>query len=165
MTAPQYERLSAPFRTERRKRLLLAGNRGLTWACYVLYPLMLAALLFGGRTWDALRGLLVPGISFAALSLIRSAVNRPRPYEALDIDPIIRKDTKGKSMPSRHVFSIFVIAMTGLWILPPLGVVLLILGGVLAWVRVVGGVHYPSDVAVGAAAGIICGWIGYWLIG
>lgn len=164
MTAPQYERLSAPFRSERRIRLLLAGNRALTWGCYVLYPLMLAALLLLGRRWDALRGLLVPGISFAALSLVRGAINRPRPYEALDIAPIIHKDTHGKSMPSRHVFSIFVIAMTGLWLLPPLGVVLLLLGAALALVRVIGGVHYPSDVAVGAAVGIACGWIGYWLI-
>lgn len=164
MTAPQYERLSAPFRAEKRARLLLAGNRALTWACYVLYPLLLAALLLQGRGWDALRGLLVPGLSFGALSLVRGAINRPRPYETLDIDPIIHKDTRGKSMPSRHVFSIFVIAMTGLWILPPLGIVLLVLGAVLAWIRVVGGVHYPSDVAVGAAVGIACGWIGYWLI-
>lgn len=163
MTPAQYARLSAPFRPEKRRRALLAVNRVLTYGCYAAYPLLLAALAVqrDGRFW---RALLVPGISFVLLSLVRRLINAPRPYEALDIDPLIHKDTHGKSLPSRHVFSMFVIAMTFLWLLPPVGILLLICGAVLAAVRVIGGVHYPRDVIVGAAVGILAGIIGFWVI-
>ena len=58
---------------------------------------------------DAVRALLVPGISFGAVSLFRWAFRAPRPYEVFETTPVIKKNTKGKSFPSRHVFSIFVI--------------------------------------------------------
>lgn len=162
MTAEQYAALSAPFRGGKREKALLLANRLLTWLCYAAYPALLAGLALGrdGRVW---RALLVPAIAFALLSLVRKAINAPRPYEALDIDPIIKKDTRGKSMPSRHVFSIFVIAMTFLWVLPWLGIALLALGALLAAARVAGGVHFPRDVLAGAAAGILCGGI-YWIL-
>ena len=134
-----------------------------TWGCYLAYPLLLLVLALQ-RDGRFFRSLLVPAVSFAALSLVRRALNFRRPYEVLDIDPIIQKDTKGKSMPSRHVFSIFVIAMTFLWIVPWLGVVLLVLGAALACVRVIGGVHFPRDVLVGAAVGILAGVIGFYVI-
>ena len=163
MTSAQYARLSAPFRPKGRRRALLAVNRVLTYGCYAAYPLLLAALAIrrDGRFW---RALVVPGISFVLLSLVRRLINAPRPYETLDIDPLIQKDTHGKSMPSRHVFSIFVIAMTFLWLVPPLGVVLLICGAVLAAVRVVGGVHFPRDVLVGALVGVLAGVVGFWVL-
>lgn len=163
MTPAQYARLSAPFRPEKRRRALLAVNRVLTYGCYAAYPLLLATLAVQRdvRFW---RALLVPGISFVLLSLVRRLINAPRPYEALDIDPLIHKDTHGKSLPSRHVFSMFVIAMTFLWLLPPLGILLLICGVVLAAVRVIGGVHYPRDVIVGAAVGVLAGVVGFWVI-
>lgn len=163
MTAQQYRALSAPFRGGRRERALLAVNKALTWLCYAVYPVLLIVLALGrdGRFWPALG---VPAVSFALVSLVRRGINAPRPYEALDIQPIIQKDTQGKSMPSRHVFSIFMIAMTLLWVLPWAGGVLLILGAALGCIRVIGGVHFPRDVAVGAAAGVFCGVAGFWVL-
>ena len=162
MTAGQYERLSAPFRGEKREKGLRLINRILTGLCYAAYPALLLGLLLT-RDGRLLRAVLVPGVSFVLLSLIRW-LNAPRPYEVLDIAPIIHKDTRGKSLPSRHVFSMFVIAMTFLWICPALGMVLLCFGAVLACVRVIGGVHFPRDVIAGAAAGVLSGVAGYWLI-
>ncbi len=163
MTREQYERLSAPFRGEKTARLLCAANRLLTYFCYMLYPVLLIwlAARLDGRFWKAL---LVPGISFVLLTLVRKRLNFPRPYEVLDIHPIIKKDTQGKSMPSRHVFSMFVIGATYLWILPPAGGLLLVLGVLLAGIRVIGGVHFPRDVLAGGAAGLLAGLIGYVLI-
>lgn len=161
MTAGQYEALSAPFRGGWRQRALLGANRVLTGLCYAAYPVLLIALALGrdGRFWPALA---VPAASFLLVSLARRAINAPRPYEVLDIDPIIHKDTRGKSMPSRHVFSIFMIAMTFLWVLPWAGAALLALGALLGCVRVIGGVHFPRDVIAGAAAGVCCGLAGLW---
>ena len=67
-------------------------------------------------------------------------------------------------MPSRHIFSVFVIAMTFLYINPYLSLPFFFIGAVLALARVAGGVHYPSDVLVGAAIGILSGIIGYFVI-
>ena len=161
MTRGQYEAISAPFRDEKRRKILLGANRAVTWLCYAAYPVLLIALalLRDQRFFWALG---VPAVSFGALSLVRSKLNFPRPYQVLDIVPLIHKETRGKSMPSRHVFSIFVIAMTFLWVLPWAGVVMLALGALLGLVRVVGGVHFPRDVLVGAACGVCCGLVGYW---
>lgn len=161
MTRQQYEALSAPFREEKRKKILLGANRGATWLCYGVYPVLLLWLALGkdSRFFWALG---VPAVSFLLLSLVRSKLNFPRPYQLLGFVPLIPKDTQGKSMPSRHVFSIFVIAMTFLWVLPWAGVVLLVLGALLGLVRVIGGVHFPRDVLVGAACGVFCGLAGYW---
>ena len=78
--------------------------------------------------------------------------------------PVIEKDTSGKSFPSRHVFSVFIIAMTIFYQHSGPGVILGLVGVGLAAIRVVGGVHEPKDVIVGALAGILCGVIGFYLI-
>lgn len=157
MTEAGYERLTRPLR-ERPwlLRLVLGLNRGLTYLGYALYPLLLVLVLVT-RQADFWRFLLVPGISFALLTLVRARIDEPRPYEVLNIDPLIHKDTRGKSFPSRHVFSIFVIAMAWLAYLPPVGATLLVLSALMAFVRVVGGVHWPHDVIAGALCGIAVG--------
>lgn len=163
MNAQQYRRLSAPFRTPAREKGLRILNTILTRTCYVAYPVALIVLAVrqDGRQ---LRAFLVPAVSFVLLSVYRHVVNAKRPYEVLDIQPIIHKDTRGFSFPSRHVFSCFVIAMTFLWLIPWLGAMLLCFGVLLACCRVVGGVHFPRDVIVGAAVGILSGLIGfYWI--
>ncbi|MCD8144175.1 MAG: phosphatase PAP2 family protein [Oscillospiraceae bacterium] len=163
MTGEQYERISAPFRGAVQTRVLTRLNQVLTYVCYLLYPVLLAVLAVRWDGWFW-RALLVPAISFLLLSLVRKWLNWPRPYQVLDIQPLIHKDTQGKSMPSRHVFSVFVIAMTYLWVMPWAGVVLLALGALMAVIRVIGGVHFPRDVLVGAAVGVLSGLIGYWWI-
>lgn len=157
MTAEQYKRMTRPLRERPGLlRLVVALNQGLTYLGYALYPLLLVLVAVAdiGSLW---KYVLIPGASFVLLSLIRARIDAPRPYEALEIDPLIRKDTKGRSFPSRHVFSIFVIAMAWLSFEPPMGVVLLVLSTLMAVVRVVGGVHWPRDVVAGALCGITAG--------
>jgi membrane-associated phospholipid phosphatase len=162
VTAERYARISAPWRTPRRTALLNGLNRATAVVYYLSYPVLVAALLFQ-RDPRALRCVLVPGLSFVLVSLYRSVRDEKRPYEVLDIHPLIHKDTRGHSFPSRHVFSAFVIAMTFLWIYPPAGAPLLALGMVTALCRVLGGVHWPRDVIAGALLGTAAGLIGYWL--
>ena len=79
-------------------------------------------------------------------------------------EPIIKRKGTGKSFPSRHTFSIFVIAVTVFYFWPVAGIITGIAGAVLATVRVLGGVHFVRDVIAGAAIGIGCGLIGFYLI-
>ena len=165
MTKETYARWTAPFRSRPASiRALGRLNKALTLLCYVCYPLLLGLVLFRWPGGLFLRAILVPGVSFVAVSVFRAVLSAPRPYEVLDIDPLIRKDTKGKSFPSRHVFSVFVIAATWLYFYPMVGVFFLAAGVLLAAVRVLGGVHFPRDVLAGAILGLLCGGAGMWLI-
>lgn len=108
--------------------------------------------------------ILTPLTSFILVSVIRKCIDAKRPYEKYDIKPLFIKDTKGESMPSRHVFSITIIAMCWLYVSVPVGVIMLILVMIMAASRVLAGVHFVRDVAAGFAIGILCGIAGLWLI-
>ena len=163
MTAQQYEKISAPFRTESRIKALRFMNKALTALGYTLYPLMVAYLYFTDRP-EWICTVMVPGVGFILLSEIRRKINRPRPYETLDIQPIINKKTKGESMPSRHVFSMTIIAVTAFVVSPVIGWVLIICSILLAAIRAVTGVHYPSDVAVGFLSAVVWGAVWYGIL-
>lgn len=163
MTVQDYNRMSRYFRTPARQRLLNVLNTLLTYSCYGAYPLCLV-VLFWQKDSRLLRCILVPAVSFVAVSVFRRICNAKRPYEVLDIQPLIHKDTKGQSFPSRHVFSCFVIAMTFLWLSKPLGSLFLMIGVLLAACRVIGGVHWTRDVVCGAVIGVLSGVIGFYLM-
>lgn len=138
-------------------------NSILTSSVYITYPIALLILIVNKdtRMWKAI---LVPGVSFVIISLFRNLVDFPRPYEVYDIRPIINKESKGKSFPSRHVFSAFVIGGTlyNLW--PILGLLILIIGSFIAILRVIGGVHFLRDVLFGAISGLLLSYFGWLLI-
>ena len=163
MTSERYEKLVAPLRRHPRAVAALAGvNQALTALCYTVYPLLLLFLL-GERDARFWRCLLVPAVSFAAVTLFRSACNAPRPYEQ-GIDALLKKKRTGHSFPSRHVFSAVMIAVTAACLLPALSVPLFVAAALLALIRVLGGIHYPRDVFCGALFALIAGGIGFWLI-
>ncbi len=108
--------------------------------------------------------ILVPGISFIIVSLFRRVFNAKRPYEVYDIPSVLKKDTAGKSFPSRHVFSVFVIGMTVFSVNSTAGIIVFIVGILQAAIRVIGGVHFIKDVVAGAVTGLICGMVGFYLI-
>ena len=156
-------------------KIVITTNKIITYAIYLAYPCLLLWLIFHNGAATLLEGridpllakaILVPAVSFIAVSLFRALINAPRPYEAFALPPVIAKDTKGKSFPSRHAFSIFVIGVTFLAAcpLPLVGWLILALGVCLAVVRVLAGVHFPRDVAAGALLGIACGCLGFWIV-
>ena len=109
----------------------------------------------------SLRRCLLWGRLFSFFLFGRSLYNRPRPYQSWEIQPLIKKDSLGKSFPSRHVFSATVIAMLALTLNPWLGGAMLFLAGRSSSLRVLGGVHYPSDVLAGYVIGILVGLLLY----
>jgi len=157
MDEPCYEKLSAPFRKNKTYIFLLLWiNKILTAVVYVAYPLALYGAYKNG-IGELLRAVAVPGVFFVLLSVFRDRYDAPRPYERLNIEPIIKKDTKGHSFPSRHVFSAFMIDMVIFSLSRPVGIVYFVIAILIACIRVIGGVHFPKDVIAGAFAGI-AGW-------
>jgi len=110
-----------------------------------------------GLGQDLYAYILVPALGFLLLTLVRKWINQPRPYETWEIVPLLDKDSHGNSMPSRHVFSATIISVACLHASLPVGLVLLVLSAFLGFVRVLGGVHYPKDVLVGYACGLLLG--------
>ena len=86
--------------------------------------------------------ILTPFTSFILVSVIRKCIDAKRPYEKYNIKPLFVKDTKGDSMPSRHVFSITIIAMCWLYVSVPVGIIMLMLVAIMAASRVLAGVHF-----------------------
>ena len=163
MTKETYVNITRPFRENpKMARGIHMANKICTLSMYLAYPLLILYMLFQKDPYVA-RVIMVPLDSFIILSVFRYFLNRPRPYEVFEIPPVIPKNTKGKSFPSRHVFSGMVIAMTFLLASPWswLGVLFIVITVLLAIVRVLSGVHYVSDVVVGAIFGVLAAVIGY----
>lgn len=150
------------------KGYIIWFNRIVTNAVYLMYPVLLVLLYLNRDQVPLGRGLipaiLIPGISFLLLTLYRHVLNSPRPYEVFDFPSVINKKTAGHSFPSRHIFSMFVIATTVFYFYPLPGVLIGLTGAALALNRVLGGVHFVKDVVAGALLGILCGVVGFYVI-
>ena len=159
-----YKNVSASFRSEMAEQAILILDRALVGFIALAYVVATIFLLATGDTLKAVRMIVVPGLTFALVTYLRNRWNAPRPYELYDIDPIIPKATQGKSMPSRHISSAVIIACALAWLHMDWGVLAFAASAVLAFTRIVGGVHFPRDVAVAAAISLVCGIIGFVII-
>lgn len=112
----------------------------------------------------AVKLILFSAIPFVLVSLVRRIINAERPYEKYSFYEIKPKSKKGRSFPSRHVFSAFIIATLACMFSPVIAVVLFVLGAALAASRVLLGMHYISDVVFGALIGVFSGILAIILI-
>ena len=171
MKKETYIKMTQPFRDnpDLAKGLHIA-NKLCTGTMYLAYPVLLVYMYFNAARISSFfqfeKVLFVPAVSFVLLSVFRSLINRPRPYEKFEVSPVIKKDTKGNSFPSRHVFSATMIAMTFILHSPffVLGLIFLLASVLLAVVRVVSGVHYISDVVAGIVVAVVAAVVGYLVI-
>lgn len=163
MNAHFYHRIMRPFQTHPKYIYPLNYiNRLITLSGFLLYPLLLLMTAFH-RDKRFFAILFVPAFFFLAMSRIRKLINSPRPYEVFDIIPLIPRDGTGQSFPSRHVFSIFLIGTLWMDYFLPAGILLFILGMLIAFIRVIAGVHFPKDVLWGMIFGITAGALALWI--
>ena len=104
--------------------------------------------------------LTVTGVPFVLVSILRRVINAPRPYELLEFYEKKPKGKSGRSFPSRHVFSVFVIATVLVTWNSTVAVLLFAAGALLALLRVALGIHFVRDVVAGALIGAASGGIG-----
>lgn len=167
MSESSYRRCAAYFdQHSGMRRTALVLNQLMTAVAYIAYPVLLLVLLFLRKDaavfWHAL---LVPAVAFLCVTLLRDRLNRPRPYEVFQTAPTLRKQTKGRSFPSRHAFSIFMISLTFFYAgYAGLGTAMTLMSVLLAFLRVVLGVHFPRDVLAGAALAALAAAVGYLLL-
>ena len=120
MTAQRYQAIFDWFRARPAAlRALGYAQKISVLGVYLVYGAVLAVTLWqrSGQFW---RVLAVPAAVYVLGTLLRAAINRPRPYEALNFTPLFPKDTKGQSMPSRHCFSAAAIVAAAFTVWVPL---------------------------------------------
>ena len=144
--------------------LIRFSDKAITYITAISYAVLLVWLFLHHEYYTVFQFILLPAVAFIIVSIFRKVYSTKRPYEIYGFEPVIEKETKGKSFPSRHVFSIFMIAMVFFRFNIYLGIVFLCLGLILAIIRVIGGVHFIKDVVSGAAIAIFAGYVGLFLI-
>lgn len=144
------------------KNALLLCNVLFSWLFFVAYALLIVYAVFHdaftAKEWIA--ALFFPLFCLFLVSVLRLAIERPRPYAetGANIKPMIKKTGReNKSFPSRHVASAFVISMLFTAHFPVFGAFLLLASGFLAYVRFSVGAHYLADLFVGAGIGVALG--------
>ena len=126
----------------------------------VLSYCALLFLSFYNSVYEGLAVLLSAALPIFAVGFVRMMIDAPRPYELYDFYENKPKEREGRSFPSRHAYSSFVIATIAFAYSVPLGIGLLLMGLALAASRVLLGIHFIRDVLCGALVGVISGLIG-----
>jgi len=136
----------------------------LTWCMVLLSAWWVKGLVIGGLAavadlrrravpwtflWATVAGLLAWRLS----SLVKDAVDRPRPFADGEIHAVGRLPG-GSSFPSGHAATAFAAATVVAILAPRLRVPALVLAALIAFSRVYLGVHFLSDVLAGAVLGI-----------
>lgn len=99
-------------------------------------------------------------IGFIFVTVLRALLDKPRPYEVYDFYEIKPGEREGKSFPSRHSFSAFVIATLSIAMNPLSAIAVYFMAIVIVVCRVFTGMHFIRDVVVGALIGILFGGVG-----
>ena len=118
--------MTQPFRDDpKRARALHRANKILTVVIFVAYPCLLLWLLWQ-KDMRLYKAICVPLDGFIIVTVVRAWINRKRPYEIFELPSVIPKD-----------------------MCPAVGIVFLLMTVAIAWIRVVSGVHFISDVVAG----------------
>lgn len=149
---------------KRLERALIFANQILTGIVYICFIVLLIALGYNKKFDELIRIVLVCAIPFVLVSVFRYFFNAKRPYTLYGYEPVVAKEKEGQSMPSRHVFSAFVIATAFAYINWRFSIIFFVVATLIAIHRVIVGVHFIKDVVVGALIGIISGIIGFFII-
>ncbi|OGE74276.1 MAG: hypothetical protein A3C49_02290 [Candidatus Doudnabacteria bacterium RIFCSPHIGHO2_02_FULL_42_25] len=112
--------------------------------------------LLANKQWNLRKRVYIAFISalisrVILVEIIKRLIDRPRPFEVLDVHQLLVDEGSGKSFPSGHTVIFFSIAFAfwgTRWFWPMF--IIATLGSI---VRIFVGVHYPSDILVGAIIG------------
>ena len=136
-------------------------------ASYLPYIIGLGVLIWLWGRRSIIRSIIFDLAVIAVLArgvfteIIRYFYDRPRPFEVLDVYQVI-DHSAGGSLPSGHAAFFFAIAAAVFYHDRRLGI---IFGGAAVLIgvaRVMGGIHYPLDIIVGALVGILSAVLVYY---
>lgn len=149
--------LKAVARDERRMRTLKIISSVSSYTLAAFFGCQLLVHLIDGLYVELIAAAVSASVGFVAVTVMRSRINARRPYEVYEFYETPPRALAGKSFPSRHSYSAFVIATLS-WLISPLffaGLMLIALA--IAVCRTLTGIHFLRDVAVGGGIGVLHG--------
>jgi undecaprenyl-diphosphatase len=111
------------------------------------------------RLCDLIALALALALASSASSVVKHAVARERPFDAIPRVAVIGKAPSDPSFPSGHTTNAFAAATILARAVPQAAPLWWGLAIAIAYSRVYLGVHYPLDVAGGAVLGMVCAMI------
>jgi len=132
------------------------GDAGLIWislsVLMLIHPKTRKAGLLG-------LGAMLMGLVCTNL-ILKPLVHRVRPWLVVDGLRVLVAEEDPHSFPSGHTCAAFAAACVWRRCLPKrwMGNAMLVLAALMGFSRLYVGVHFPSDVLVGACVGGLCGW-------
>ena len=154
-----YVNLNRSICSDKTKRqLVMILNELVTYLIALIYFICLIVLIIHHEFRQLFLAVLTPVAGFVIARFFRVILRHPRPYQVIRIRPLDREKKTSFAFPSCHVASAFVIGTTLLALsFKAAGILVLILGVVLAVLRVMSGGHFIKDVVSGALLGSLCG--------
>lgn len=130
---------------------------------YVLGLALVIAALWPVKRWRMFAAAFTAAViaRYAVKSALLLFIHRARPYVALDgVRNIIGPQTgeEYQSFPSGHVIFFFALAMAVYRYNRRLGCWFFVGASLMGIARIVGGIHWPSDILGGALLGMLIGW-------
>jgi undecaprenyl-diphosphatase len=148
--------LAVALRTPRALVVVFLGitTAGGGWGLLALLPFAIRRVTRAATLW--LFG--AAAITSVVVSLLKALVGRARPCDALPwCSALAQGSPGGPSFPSGHAAGSFAFAAFVATRSPRLAPLVFPFAALVAWSRCVLGVHYPSDVAIGALIGSLLG--------
>lgn len=121
---------------------------------FIIYPCVLINLWLTHNP-HFIEAILRPCIAFIIVTIFRKIVNRPRPYDHMDIKPL-KGHKHGESFPSRHSVSACIIALICFYANTYIGIFACIIAIIVSLTRIFSGVHHISDVFAAIIIAILC---------
>jgi len=146
--------------------LLIICRNKLTWVPFYIFILSYILTKFRSRKWIIILGLLFTVLITDTISskMIKKTVERERPCHVDNLNATSRIHCgQGYSFPSSHATNHFGVAifLFLLFSFFSYRYLLFIWAGLISICQVYVGVHYPSDIIVGALLGLSIGFICY----
>ena len=125
------------------KKSVIFMTQYFPYITFCLYPCVLVYLYLNKSPYLS-AAIYKPLGAFLFVTIFRKLINRPRPYDCMNIEPLVGHK-HGESFPSRHTLSAFIIALICFYANIYVGIFALI----------VAGVHFISDVLAGIVIAIV----------
>ncbi len=127
---------------------------------------ILAFVMTCSRSWRSTGMAVIVSIALAYVVtdlLLKPLIDRPRPFEILDLSLIVDPPTTA-SFPSGHAASSFAAAVCILLRDRRAGIAAVTFACLVGLSRIYLGVHWPTDVIAGAVVGILCAFAATYLV-
>ena len=134
------------------------------FAKYLSYLLVFLVFLFLFKNRKKYWPMVITGFSAAILArfiiteFIRFLWDRPRPFVENQVN-LLLDQTNATAFPSGHAAFLFALSLVIYFYNKKAGIIFIIASFFISISRVFSGIHWPTDILIGALVGIFSGWL------